>query len=92
MTGNAAAFVTSGPTRLGYVHARVIDLAEAKRHYGYPMGLIPALEEPGRIYHKGWDEWDHHSVVLEEGGRSGRSIRRSSRGTSKVSVRRSGRC
>jgi catechol 2,3-dioxygenase len=25
-------------------------------------------EEPGRLYYKGWDEFDHHSVVLEEGG------------------------
>ena len=23
---------------------------------------------PGKVYYKGWDEWDHHSVVLEEGG------------------------
>jgi catechol 2,3-dioxygenase len=57
-----------GVLRLGYVHARVTDLAEAKSHYGTTMGLLPAHEEPGRIFYKGWDEWDHHSVVLEEGG------------------------
>ena len=54
--------------RLGYVHVRVTDLEDAKRHYGYTMGLYPTHEEPGRVYYKGWDEWDHHSVVLEEGG------------------------
>jgi catechol 2,3-dioxygenase len=54
--------------RLGYVHIRVTDLEEAKRHYGYTMGLYPIQEEPGKAYYKGWDEWDHHSVVLEEGG------------------------
>lgn len=54
--------------RLGYVHARVTDLDEAKRHYGGTMGLYPVLEETGRVYYKGWDEYDHHSVVLEEGG------------------------
>jgi catechol 2,3-dioxygenase len=54
--------------RLGYVHARVTDLEEAKKHYGYTMGLLPTLEVPGKVYYKGWDEWDHHSVVLEEGG------------------------
>lgn len=54
--------------RLGYVHVRVTDLEEAKRHYGYTMGLYPTHEEPGRVYYKGWDEWEHHSVVLEEGG------------------------
>ena len=57
-----------GVLRLGYVHMRVTDLEEAKRHYGYTMGLMPAREEPGRAFYKGWDEWDHHSVVLEEGG------------------------
>ena len=25
-------------------------------------------EEPGKLYLKCWDEWDHHSLVLEEGG------------------------
>src|SRR5664279_3002316 len=54
--------------RLGYVHVRVTDLEAAKRHYGYTLGLYPTHEEPGRVYYKGWDEWDHHSVVLEEGG------------------------
>ncbi len=54
--------------RLGYVHARVTDLAEAKSHYANTLGLYPMQEEPGRLLLKGWDEWDHHSVVLEEGG------------------------
>ena len=54
--------------RLGYVHVRVTDLEQAKHHYGYTMGLYPTHEEAGRAYYKGWDEWDHHSVVLEEGG------------------------
>jgi catechol 2,3-dioxygenase len=54
--------------RLGYVHLRVTDIEDAKRHYGYTMGLYPTHEEPGRVYYKGWDEWDHHSVVVEEGG------------------------
>jgi catechol 2,3-dioxygenase len=54
--------------RLGYVHARVTDLNEAKEHYGKIMGLYPTLETSDTIYYKGWDEWDHHSVVLESGG------------------------
>ncbi len=57
-----------GVLRLGYVHAKVTDLAEAKRHYGYTLGMHTAHEEEGKIWLKGWDEWDHHSVVLEEGG------------------------
>ena len=57
-----------GVMRLGYVHARVTDLAAAKSHYGNTMGLYATHETDGAIYYKGWDEWDHHSVVLEEGG------------------------
>jgi catechol 2,3-dioxygenase len=57
-----------GVMRLGYVHARVTDLAEAKQHYGNTMGLYPVHDEPGRAFFKGWDEYDHHSLVLEEGG------------------------
>src|SRR5882757_9579815 len=55
-------------TRLGYMHARVTDLAEARRHYSDTLGLRITLEEPGKLYLKAWDEYDHHSVVLEEGG------------------------
>ncbi|MBK6888347.1 MAG: catechol 2,3-dioxygenase [Tetrasphaera sp.] len=54
--------------RMGYVHARVTDLAEAKQHYANSLGLYETLAEDGKVYYKGWDEWDHHSVVLEEGG------------------------
>ena len=57
-----------GVLRMGYVHTRVTDLEEAKQHYGSTMGLYETRSEPGRVFYKGWDEWDHHSVVLEEGG------------------------
>jgi len=54
--------------RLGYIHMRVTDLAEAKNFYVNTLGLLISHEEEGRIYLKGWDEWDHHSLVLVEGG------------------------
>ena len=54
--------------RMGYMHVKVTDLAEAKEHYSNTVGLYQTLEEDGKVYYKGWDEWDHHSVVLEEGG------------------------
>ena len=57
-----------GILRLGYAHIRVTDMAEAKDHYANTMGLYEVHSEPGKVYYKGWDEWDHHSVVLEEGG------------------------
>jgi catechol 2,3-dioxygenase len=54
--------------RLGYAHLRVGDLDAAKRHYADTVGLRVTAEGGGRIHLKGWDEFDHHSVVLEEGG------------------------
>ena len=57
-----------GILRMGYAHVRVTDLAEAKHHYANTLGLYETLDSNGRVYYKGWDEWDHHSLVLEEGG------------------------
>lgn len=57
-----------GVMRMGFVHVRVTDLDEARKHYIDTLGLYPTHEADGRLYLKGWDEWDHHSVVLEEGG------------------------
>jgi catechol 2,3-dioxygenase len=57
-----------GVMRLGYVHARVTDLEEARAHYTGTLGMRTVDEVPGKIWLKSWDEWDHHSVVLEEGG------------------------
>jgi catechol 2,3-dioxygenase len=57
-----------GVMRMGYMHIKVTDLAEAKWHYQNTVGLYPTLETDTQVYFKGWDEWDHHSVVIEEGG------------------------
>ncbi len=62
-----------GIMRMGYAHVRVTDMTEAKDHYANTMGLYEThadLSPEGnrRVFYKGWDEWDHHSVVLEEGG------------------------
>ena len=57
-----------GVMRMGYAHVRVTDLAEAKDHYANTMGLYETHAEGNKVYYKAWDEWDHHSVVLEEGG------------------------
>lgn len=54
--------------RLGYVHARVTDMGEAISHYQRTLGMKHVGEIDGKQYFKGWDEWEHHSVVLEEGG------------------------
>lgn len=57
-----------GVIRLGYVHIRVTDLNQARQHYQETLGMDAVCEEAGRVYLKSWDEDDHHSVVLEEGG------------------------
>jgi catechol 2,3-dioxygenase len=54
--------------RLGYVHVRVTDLDDATRHYTKTLGLTQTAEVGRTRYFKGWDEFDHHSVVIEEGG------------------------
>ena len=54
--------------RLGYAHLRVGELNAAKSHYADTLGMRVTAEGDGRIHLKGWDEFDHHSVVLEEGG------------------------
>ena len=52
----------------GYVHLRVTDLEESRNHYSNTLGMEVVAAEPGKLYLKCWDEWDHHSLVLEEGG------------------------
>jgi len=61
-----------GVMRLGEVQIRVLDMAEAKEHYGKRMGLHEMMTgADGRVYFKAWDEKDHHSVVLRESDRAG---------------------
>lgn len=57
-----------GVMRLGYIHMKVTDMEEAKNHYANLLGLYEVKAEGNKVWYKGWDEWDHHSVVLEEGG------------------------
>ncbi|MBB4680047.1 VOC family protein [Crossiella cryophila] len=40
----------------------------ARTHYQETLGMDAVHEQDGRVYLKSWDEDDHHSVVLEEGG------------------------
>ncbi|KKB99326.1 catechol 2,3-dioxygenase [Mycolicibacter arupensis] len=57
-----------GVMRLGYVHVRQSDLTTATKHYSDTLGMTVMAEKPGQVFLKSWDEYDHHSVVLEEGG------------------------
>ncbi|RSM77786.1 catechol 2,3-dioxygenase [Kibdelosporangium aridum] len=54
--------------RLGYVHVRVTDLEASRAHYGDTLGMRLVEDRGDALYYKAWDEWDHHSVVLQNGG------------------------
>jgi catechol 2,3-dioxygenase len=61
-----------GVLRMGEVAIRVLDIEEAREHYGQRMGLIEVMQDDdGRVYYKAWDEHDHHSIVLRESDRAG---------------------
>lgn len=60
-----------GILRLGFVEIRETDLEAARKHYVEVMGLQETARTDDAIYLKGWDEYDHHSVVLRKSDRAG---------------------
>ena len=54
--------------RLGFVQARETDLDKATNYYTNVLGLQEVARQDGKRYFKCWDEYDHHSVVIENGG------------------------
>ena len=52
----------------GFVHLRVTDLEEAREHYANTLGMTVVAGAAGVPVLEMLDEWDHHSLVLEEGG------------------------
>lgn len=61
-----------GVLRLGEVCVRVLDMGEARMHYGDHLGLIETGRDGDeRTYYKGWDEHDCHSVVVRQSDSAG---------------------
>lgn len=61
-----------GVLRPGLIQIRVLNMDEAINHYQNILGLnIVSTEADGRVYLKGWDEFDHHSVVLRQAESAG---------------------
>lgn len=58
--------VSPGILRLSHAEIRVPDLELAVAYYAEVVGLVVTDAEPGRVYLKGWDEHQHHSLVLVE--------------------------
>jgi len=57
-----------GVMRLGFVQARETDIEKATNYYTNVLGLQEVARQDGKRYFKCWDEYDHHSVVIENGG------------------------
>lgn len=53
-----------GVLRLSHVEIRVPDLELATAYYSEVVGLIETAREDERVFLKGWDEHQHHSVIL----------------------------
>ena len=52
--------------RIGRAELRVLDLEESINYYTNIIGLELVGRSEGRAYLKAWDEYDHHSLVLQE--------------------------
>jgi catechol 2,3-dioxygenase len=66
----------TGVLRPGHVSIRVLDLDAAVKHYTEVLGLFEtardtAKDDSKRVFLKGWDEHDHHSVVLRGADEAG---------------------
>lgn len=53
-----------GILRLSHAEIKVPDLELATAYYTEVLGLIETDRESDRVYLKGWDELQHHSVIL----------------------------
>jgi len=62
----------TGVLRPGIIQIRVLDMDDAIVHYRDRLGLHEvSTGDDGRVYLKGWDEWDRHSVILREADQAG---------------------
>lgn len=65
----------TGVLRPGFAQIRVLDMEAAVRHYVDHLGLnLVSKEADGRVYLKGRDEFDRHSVVLRPADQAGLDI------------------
>jgi catechol 2,3-dioxygenase len=52
--------------RIGRAGLRVLDLEQSVNYYTNVIGLDVVGSEEGKVYLKAWDEFDHHSLILQE--------------------------
>ncbi|HEX6595234.1 MAG TPA: catechol 2,3-dioxygenase [Bacillota bacterium] len=61
----------SGIMRIGRIEIRVLDLEESTNYYTNVIGLEETGRCDSRVYLKAWDEYDHHSIILQKSDRAG---------------------
>ena len=54
----------SGILRLSHAEVRVPDLELALAYYVEVVGLVEVERHTDRVFLKGWDEHQHHSLIL----------------------------
>jgi catechol 2,3-dioxygenase len=57
--------------RLGRVELKVLDLEKATEYYTNVIGMDEVGRSEGRVYLKAWDEYDHHSLILQQAQSTG---------------------
>ena len=67
MSGAAAVTIL----RLGHVEFRVSDLGRARAFYVDLLGFVETAHDPERIYLRGLEEREHHSLTLRRAGAPG---------------------
>ena len=55
-----------GIMRMAKAELRVLDLEESVNYYTNVIGLDEVGRSEGKVYFKAWDEFDHHSLIIQE--------------------------
>lgn len=61
----------NGIIRLGRLELRVYDLEKSVDYYTNVIGLEVTARDENRVYLKAWDEYDHHSTILQKSDSAG---------------------
>jgi catechol 2,3-dioxygenase len=61
----------NGILRLGKLELRVYDLEKSVDYYTNVIGLEVTARDENRVYLKAWDEYDHHSIILQKSDSAG---------------------
>jgi catechol 2,3-dioxygenase len=65
----------TGVMRPGFVQIRVLDMKASLNHYRDRIGLDVVEEaKDGRVYMRGYDEFDRHSIILRQADSAGMDV------------------